>query len=390
MKALWIDAEWKPRPEYKLNEREIATKRAYRGSQVYYNPTLGMTDVPKPEPGPGDVLVKVKACGVCGSDVHFMEKEPDGYTMYPGHCKFPTSIGHEWSGVVEEVGAEVTALQPGDRVCVEEMIWCGVCTPCRMGMVNQCENLEEIGFTVGGAFAEYVVTKPQYCWKIDALVSAYDGDEEKAFEAGAMVEPCGVAYNVLFVCGGGIRPGGHVAVFGTGPIGLASIGLLRTSGAAKVFAFEPIASRRVLAKRMGADHVFDPVQLQKDGVDAADMLRDMTDGVGVAMAVEAAGVSPRTFPVIEQALAVKGKAVQVGMGSERTPILLVQFMYQGASIHAGVGHSGHDIFPSVIRLMATKRLNMLPILTARYPLERALDAIRQTSKRVDGKVMVKP
>ncbi|MFH1927053.1 MAG: scyllo-inosose 3-dehydrogenase [Chloroflexota bacterium] len=390
MKALWLDAEWKPRPEYKLNERERTTRRAYRGNQVYYDPKLYMTDIPAPEPSPDEVLVKVKACGVCGSDVHFLEKEPNGYTMYPGHCKLPMVIGHEWSGVVEEVGSKVTALKPRDRVCVEEMIWCGVCTPCRMGMVNQCEDLEEIGFTVNGAFAEYVVTKPQYCWKIDSILEAYDGDEDKAFEVGAMVEPCGVAYNAMFVRGGGIQPGGHVAVFGSGPIGLASIGLARTSGAAKIFSFEVVPERRELAKKMGADYVFDPVQLQEEGTDVGEMLRDITDGVGIAMSVEAAGVSPKTFPIIEQALAVKGKVIQVGMGSERTPVLLVQFQYQGASIHASVGHSGHDIFPSVIRLMAAKRLDMLPIVTARFPLDEALEAIELTSRRVDGKVMVKP
>ena len=82
-----------------------------------------------PEPGPGEVLVRVRACGVCGSDVHFLEKQPDGYTMYPGHCRLPMVIGHEWSGTVEQVGSGVTALKHGDRVCVEEMIWCGVCTP---------------------------------------------------------------------------------------------------------------------------------------------------------------------------------------------------------------------------------------------------------------------
>ena len=116
----------------------------------------------------------------------------------------------------------------------------------------------------------------------------------------------------------------------------------------------------------------------------------MTDGVGIAMSVEAADVSSKTFPIKDQALAVKGKVIQVGMGGERTPVLLVQFQYQGASIRASVGHSGHDIFPSVIRLMAAKRLDMLPIVTARFPLDEALEAIEQTSKRVDGKVMVKP
>jgi len=110
MKALLLDAEWRPREGYRLNEREMKTKRSYNGNQVFYNPTLKMIDIPIPKPGPGEVLVKVKATGVCGSDVHFSQRDEDGYTVYPGHCKFPVVIGHEWSGQVVEADEGVESI----------------------------------------------------------------------------------------------------------------------------------------------------------------------------------------------------------------------------------------------------------------------------------------
>jgi len=259
MKALLLEGEWKPREGYRLSEHEEKTKSTANGNQVFYNPTLQMVDIPVPKPGPGEVLVKVKATGVCGTDVHLSQKDEAGYTVYPGHCKLPVVIGHEWSGQVVEAGQGVESLKPGDSVCVEEMCWCGECTPCRAGLVNQCQNLEEIGLTLQGAFAEYVATKPKYCWKIDSIAEAY-GDEDVAYEIGAMVEPCSVAYNGMFISAEGFQPGGNVLVAGCGPIGLMSVALARATGAAKVIAMEPSASRREMAEKLGADFTFDPLE----------------------------------------------------------------------------------------------------------------------------------
>jgi len=114
MKALLLEAEWKPKDTYRFSEHELATRSTYNGSETFYNPTLKMTDIPVPEPGPSQVLVKVKATGVCGSDVHMSQRLEDGYTAYPGHCKFPVVLGHEWSGEVVKLGQGVTSLTEGD------------------------------------------------------------------------------------------------------------------------------------------------------------------------------------------------------------------------------------------------------------------------------------
>jgi len=140
--------------------------------------------------------------------------------------------------------------------------------------------------------------------------------------------------------------------------------------------------------RMGADHVFDPRALSTESADAADVALDATGGEGFAMAVEAAGASPRTFPIVERVMSPGGKIVQVGIGRGKTPVTLVRLQQQGAGIYGSMGNSGYGIFPNVIRLMAAKRLDLVPIVTASFPLDKAVEAFARTAERRDGKVMV--
>jgi len=259
MKGLVLSAKWEPRPGYQVSEFEKKTGKAIEGAQVWRHPKLELKEVPDPKPGPGQVLLRVKACGVCGSDVHFYETDQDDYILYPGLTKFPVIIGHEFSGEIVEVGPgpEGAKFKPGDRVTVEEMVWCGHCRPCRDGFPNHCENLEEIGFTIDGAMAEYIVVPAKLCWKVDAVFERYS-DEELAWEVAATTEPTCVAYNGVFERAGGFRPGAYVAVYGAGPIGLGAIQLSKAAGAAKVIAFEVSEVRRKLAQEAGADYVYDP------------------------------------------------------------------------------------------------------------------------------------
>ncbi len=228
MKALALTAKWEPKPDYQVSAWEQETGKAITGNSVWRHPKLEVKDVPQPKIRPDQVLVRVRACGVCGSDMHFYETDSRDYILYPGLTRFPTILGHEFSGEVAEVGSEVTDLKVGDKVTAEEMIWCGHCRPCRDGFPNQCVNLEEIGFTIDGAFAEYIAIGAKYCWKLNDLAGRYDG--QLLYDAGALVEPCSVAYNCVFVRAGGFRPGGDVVVFGLGPIGLAATAECRAAG----------------------------------------------------------------------------------------------------------------------------------------------------------------
>ncbi|MFB0537244.1 MAG: scyllo-inosose 3-dehydrogenase [Anaerolineae bacterium] len=384
MKGLVLSAKWEPRKGYELSEFEKTTGKAITGNAIWRYPELKVQEVEKPAIEPDQVLIQVKACGVCGSDMHFYETDDQDYILYPGLTKFPTILGHEFSGQVVEVGSEVEDLEVGDMVTAEEMIWCGHCFPCRNGFPNHCTNLEEIGFTIPGAFAEYIAVGAKYCWKLNALMDRY-GDEDKVYEAGALVEPSSVAYNTVFERAGGFRPGAYVAVYGLGPIGLAVAAECKASGAAKVIGFELSAPRLELAKKVGADHVFDPREVNPNEV-----VMDLTEGQGADLSVEAAGAPEVTVPEMEKSLAINGKIAQVGRAATRVPMYLETLQVRRGQVFGSQGHSGHAIFPSVIRMMASGLIDMTQIITARYDLDGVVDAIAQSVTREDGKIIVKP
>jgi threonine dehydrogenase-like Zn-dependent dehydrogenase len=383
MKGLVLEAEWAPREGYKVSEFEKKTGKAVTGSSIWRHPKLEVKERPDPKPKPDEVVIEVKACGICGSDMHFYETDKDGYMLYPGLTKFPAITGHEFSGKIVEVGKEVQDVRVGDMVTAEEMIWCGHCVPCRNGYPNHCTNLEEIGFTIDGAFANYIAVGAKYCWKIDAIAERY-GDENKAYEAGALVEPTCVAYNTIFIRGQGFKPGAYVTVFGAGPIGLGSIALCKASGAAKVIAFEVSAQRRELAKRLGADYVYDPTACVP-----SEVIMDVTGGEGADVHVEATGVPEKTVPEMEKALSINSRILIVGRAARRVPMYLEVLQVRRSQVFGSQGHSGHAIFPSVIRLMASGLIDQTRAVTARFPLEKAVEGIEQLLKREDGKILIK-
>ncbi len=384
MKGLVLDAAWEPKSGYQVSDWEKETGKAITGNSVWRHPALEVREWEDPKPGAYDALLEVQACGVCGSDIHFYETDDQGYILYPGLTKFPTILGHEFSGKVVEVGKDVTTLKVGDMVTVEEMIWCGRCIPCRNGYLNHCANLEEIGFTIPGAFANYITVDEKFCWKIDAIAERL-GDEKKAYEVGAMTEPSCVAYNGMFTRAGGLKPGHFVSVFGTGPIGLAAIGLAKAAGAGLIVAFEVSPQRLELAKQVGADYAYDPRE-----VSPGEIMMELSDGAGFDFHVEAAGMPHLIVPEMEKALAINGKISQIGRAAQRVPMYLESFQVRRAQFFGAQGHSGHENFPNVIRLVAAGRLDLSPIVTARYGLQEVVQAIDKSGDRSDGKIMVFP
>jgi threonine dehydrogenase-like Zn-dependent dehydrogenase len=384
MKGLVLDAVWEPRADYEVSDWEKETGKAVTGNNIWRNPELGVRDWEDPKPGPNDVLLAVQACGVCGSDMHFYETDDDDYILYPGLTKFPTILGHEFSAKVVELGKDVTTLEVGDMVTVEEMIWCGRCTPCRNGFPNHCVNLEEIGFTIPGAFANFIAVDEKFCWKIDSIAERF-GDEKKAYEVGAMTEPSCVAYNAMFTRAGGFKPGHYVSVFGAGPIGLAAIGLAKAAGAGLIVAFEVSPQRLELARKVGAEYAYDPRE-----VTPGEVMMELSKGEGFDFHVEAAGVPELVVPEMEKALAINSKVVQIGRAAQRVPMYLESFQVRRAQAFGAQGHSGHENFPNVIRLVASGRLDLSPIVTARYGLEQTVEAIKKSIERADGKIMVLP
>ncbi|KPV62461.1 MAG: putative L-threonine 3-dehydrogenase [Candidatus Bathyarchaeota archaeon BA1] len=389
MRGLVLHANWEPREDYVPSEVEVKTRKVKYGSRVWKDPQLKLEEIPVPEIRPKDVLIRVKACGICGSDVHMYQRDKDGYMLYPGLTRFPCIIGHELSGIIERVGEDVKDFKEGDMVTSEEMMWCGECVPCRNGIPNHCINLEEIGFTINGGFAEYLIVEAKYCWKIDSLLNVYKS-EEKVFEAGSLVEPTSVAYHAIFTRAEGFKPGAYVVVYGDGPIGLASVALAKAAGATKVIVFGHHVERMKLAEEMGADYMFDPRELQKAGVRPYEKVMELTGGMGADLQVESAGAPAQSLPEMEKSLAIGGKITWIGRADVEAPIFLERFQVRASQVYGSQGHSGHGNFMSVIRLMAAGKIDMTKIITRRYSLDEAVDAIRQVTRKVDAKITIKP
>ena len=389
MKAFMVEGEWAPKPDYILSPRELKEKRAMRADLVYKNVTTGLKSVPIPEISDDDVLIKVGACGVCGSDLHAIGRDAEGYSTFASHVKLPVILGQEFSGEVVEVGKNVTNTKVGDIISVEQIRWCGTCRVCRTGMFNQCENLEETGLSCDGAFAEYALVPQKYVCVINDIAERL-GDKQAAFEAGALAEPTCVAYSGIQINSGGIKPGSNVAIFGVGPIGLASVELARAFGAAKIFVFNTNPARDYLAKAMGADYVFNPRTLKEQGTSAGEVVLDLTNGIGAGTIVEATGNFSEVYPEIMKCIGIGAHIVQLGIGAKPAIFDTMPLLRKNAHIIGSLGQAGSDIFPSVLRLMASGRIDMRKMITGRFKLDDVSRAIADSGKRElgHGKVMV--
>lgn len=387
--AAVLHADWKVRKSYTPAENEVRTRRAIYGSRVWHNPRVLIEEIPVPEIRPKEVLVRLKACGICGSDMHLYESDQEGYMLYPGLVKTPVVFGHELAGEVEKVGSGVSNLKPGDMVTCEEMWWCGDCDPCRTSYFNHCLNLEEMGFTYNGGFERYMKIHERFCWKINDFKKVYKS-EGKIFEAGSLVEPTCVSYNAMFIRAGGFKPGSAVVVWGAGPIGLGAIALVKAAGASKIIAFEPQSSRAGLARQVGADEVFDPIELRKKGIEPWQKIVELTGGEGVDMHVESAGDPSAVMPQAERSLALGGKFVQIGRADKAAPVFFELYQVRSLQAYGSQGHAGSGVWPNVIKLVSSGRLDMTKIITARYSVPDVPKALEKLKKREDVKVTIKP
>lgn len=377
MRGVTLIADWDPRPGFKLGPKDIEGKQTYLGSRVWRNPRIETLEYDIPKPGPRDVLLEVKACGICGSDVHMAQADAEGYTWYPGLTGFPCILGHEVSGVVVDAGSEARDKQTnkpfkgGERVCTEEMIWCGECKPCADGYPNHCERLDEIGINQNGGFAKYLVVPARTLWSLEPLADRYPGNE--LFVAGSLVEPTSVAYNAVVERGGGIRPGDNVVICGGGPVGMAACAIMKRMGAAKVIISEPQAERAQLGLAMGADVAIDPTK-----EDFVQCVLEETAGMGANLYLEASGLPTIVYPQIEQAIwegrALNAVVVVLARADAKMPVTGEVLQVRRAGMVGAQGHSGHGTFPRVINSMADG-MDMTRIVTKRITLDEVPDNI---------------
>jgi threonine dehydrogenase-like Zn-dependent dehydrogenase len=386
MRGVTLVADWSPKPEFKLGPKDIDKKQTYLGSKVWKNPRLEIREYSIPECKDDEVLIKLKAVGICGSDVHMAQSDDTGYILYPGLTGFPCILGHELSGVVVEAGSKAydkwtnKPFKGGEYVCAEEMLWCGECRPCADGYPNHCERLNEIGFNVNGAFADYIVLPAKYLWNLEPLKRFYKTDDE-LFLAGSLCEPTSVAYNAVVERGGGIRPGDNVVICGGGPIGLGAVAIMKKMGAARVILSEPSKDRAELGKQLGADFVVDPTK-----VDFAEAVLELTNGMGANLYLEATGLPTIVYPGIEKAIwngrAVNATIVVVARADATMPVMGEVLQVRRARMIGAQGHSGHGTFPRVIECMGDG-MDMTKLITKKITLDEVIDNIvaLRTDKR---------
>ena len=331
---------------------------------------LRVQDLPDPEPASNEVLIRVEAAGLCGTDVHMWEGTNQEGT-------FPFVPGHEWSGEVVEVGKDVKMVSIGDRVVAEVPIPCHICDNCKDGMEpNMCPDFELYGFSWEnpGGMAEYTLAREERLFKIPDNVS---------YEEASLVEPVSVAYHGVWGSGGGAAPHDRVVVFGAGPIGLFAMLSCKASGA-PVIVVEPQPFRRRMARDLGADVTLDPT----DG-NLVEQVLDHTGGRGATMVLECSGSNGALAATLD-VIAKQGRIVLIGQSAGRKiPIEIGQAIFQRTTI---VGSSGSPyFFPKTLTFMSRRLVDLMPVVTHRFPLSEILDAFELGKSGADcAKILVLP
>lgn len=325
---------------------------------------LRVVDIPIPECGPGQVRIKIKYCGVCGTDHHIFHGDGGAAPVPEG-----TVIGHEFSGVVDAVGEGVTAFAPGDRVSADPNDWCGACYFCKNGKAHFCTNMKGYGTTYNGGFAQYI-TVP--------VKQVYHLPDNLDFKSGSQCETTSCCVNGIDLAG--IRAGCNVLVIGAGPIGLMMLQLARNGGAGKVIVSELIESKRALARKLGADVVIDP---KNEDIQA--VLDRECENVDVV--IEAAG-TPFTQA---QAIQYAGKTCTVmlfGLVPPETQIPLKTFDVFARELKITSSFINPYTFSRAIETLAQKRVALEDIITDIVPLADIQKVFTDPDYRRRGKVLI--
>ena len=330
-------------------------------------PGFEIRSAPVPRPGPGDVLIKVRTGGICGTDLHIAEWDPWAASrMHP-----PRIIGHEFCGTVVETAPDVRGVAAGDFVAGESHVADGRCRLCRTGQAHICERLEIVGVDRDGAFAEYVVLPAQNAWKMSPDVPP---------DVAAIMDPLGNAVHTTLAAD---LAGCTVLVMGCGPIGLCAIPIARRAGAARIVAVDVNDYRLALARRMGADRVVDA----RDERDVPRVVRTLTDGVGADVLLEFSG-SPQGLHAGLAALRNGGFAALLGLPHQ--PVLLDltnDVIFKGVRLQGIFGRRLWETWYQAAAFLAAG-LDIRPVITHRFPMERYREAFDLMRSGACGKVIL--
>ncbi len=321
-------------------------------------------DIPRPKPGKGEVLVKVMVCAICGSDVHSFES-----LMFP----IGTILGHEFSGIIEEVGPEVTRVKKGDRVVVRPPGICG-CDYCNRGQFALCDNHFDntVGLKIPGGYAEYVV--------VDAY-KAIPLDDTISFEQAAQIEPLSVC--VRGVTAGAPKLGDRIVIIGGGPIGLLVLQLLKHTGASRIYMVEVAEKRRRMAAELGADCVINPV---------------VEDPIASILAVEKGGVD-MVFECVGREVTINtgleickkgGKILMLGATLEQVKLNQLKMLQRAITLQASMGYYVDD-FNVALRLVVKDMVNLDVLVSHVIGLDEVESALKMLHNPEQAlKVLIKP
>jgi L-iditol 2-dehydrogenase len=321
---------------------------------------LDVVDVPMPRPAAGEILVRVEACGICGSDVH-------GYDGTSGRRIPPIIMGHEAAGTVAAIGPNVERVREGDRVTFDSTIYCGECDYCRKGEVNLCNNRQVLGVSTAdfrreGAFAEYVVVPERVIYILS---------ESVPFERAAMIEPLAVAVHAVSLST--ITPDTTALVVGAGMIGLLVLQVLREAGCRRVIVVDIDDTRLDLARELGATSI-----INARSSDTKPQIDQLTEGAGVDVAFEAVGSTPTVKSAIES-VKKGGHVTLIGNVSPTVEIPLQAVVSRELTLQGSAASSGE--YPRCIDLLARGSVRVDPLITAVAPLEQGAEWFQRLHAR---------
>lgn len=304
-------------------------------------------EVPDPQIAADEVLVKVRSCGICGSDVHGM----DGST---GRRRPPIIMGHEAAGVIEAVGPEVKSWKKGDRVTFDSTVFCGACWYCQRGLINLCDNRRVLGvscedYRQHGAFAEYIALPQRILYALPDSVS---------FEQAAMVEPVAIAVHAVEITP--ISLGDTAVVVGAGMVGLLVVQALRAAGCGRIIAVDLEQTKLDLAQKLGAD-----VGLKADACDVPQEVRNLSQGRGADVALEVVGLTPSVKTAV-MSLRKGGALTIVGNLSPTIELPLQAVVTRQLTVKGSCANSGE--VPACLDLMSRKAITPEALITATPPL----------------------
>jgi L-iditol 2-dehydrogenase len=342
-----------------------------RALQLSAYKQLDLVSLPAPQPAADELLIRIKACGICGSDVH-------GFDGSTGRRIPPIVMGHEASGIVESVGSAVTGFNPGDHVTFDSTVYCGECFFCQRGQVNLCDRREVVGvstplFRRMGAFAEYVTVPARIAYRLP---------DDFPFAHAAMIEAVSVAVHAVSLTP--IEPGDTVVVVGAGMIGLLTLQAVRQTGASRVFVVDVDDTRLSLAQKLGATQTFNSRSMQ-----VVHEIQRLTEGRGADAALECVGITDAIKLAVES-VRKGGSVTLVGNVAPTIELGLQSAVSRQIRLQGSCASNGE--YPECIALMSSGQIRVEPLISAVAPLTDGAAWFERLYKREPGllKVVLEP